>query len=65
MDALRKDTIETARRTSPSERARQTLETMRTGFRLKRSALRLRYPNESEAEIDARFQRWLEADDRA
>ncbi len=65
MDALRQDAIEMARRTTPEERARQTLEMMRAGFRLKRAALRARHPAESEAEIDARFQRWLEADDRA
>jgi hypothetical protein len=65
VDALRRDTLEATRHTAPSERARQTLELMRTGFRLKRAALRVRYPNESEMEIDARFRRWLEADDRA
>jgi hypothetical protein len=65
MDPLRRDDIESARRTSPEERARQTLEMMRTGFRLKRSALRARYPEESEDQIEQRFRAWLEGDDRA
>jgi hypothetical protein len=64
VDALRLDDIERARRDSPSEHARQTLEMMRVGFRLKRAALRTRFPHEAEAQIDARFRRWLEGDDR-
>lgn len=64
MDALRRDAIDLARGATPEERARQTLDMMRTGFRLKRAALRARHPTESDAEIDTRFQRWLEADDR-
>ncbi len=35
----RRDAIDVARRTSPEERARQTLELMQTGYRLKRAAL--------------------------
>jgi len=37
---------------------------MRAGFALKRSGLRARFPRESEAEIELRFRRWLEGDDR-
>lgn len=62
MDALERDDLEAARRASPEERARQLLPLIRTGFRLKRSALRLRYPSESEEEIEGRFRHWLESD---
>jgi hypothetical protein len=65
MDALERDDIERARRTSPAERARQTLEMMRTGFRLKHASLRARHAAESEDEIEARFRQWLERDERA
>jgi len=65
VDPLRIDDIESARRTTPEQRATQTLEMMRTGFRLKLAALRERHPGESEAQIEARFQRWLDGDDRA
>jgi hypothetical protein len=64
MDALERDDLEVARRTSPEERARQLLALIRVGFRVKRSALRARYPSESEEDIEARFRRWLEGDDR-
>jgi hypothetical protein len=50
---------------TPEERARQTLDLMRAGYRLKRAALRARRPQASEAEIEALFQRWLDGDDRA
>ena len=63
MDALERDDLEVARRTSPEERARDLLAVIRTGFRLKQAALRTRYPSESEDEIDARFRRWLARDD--
>jgi hypothetical protein len=59
VDPLRRDDIERARQTPPSERARQTLELMRLGFRMQRAALRTRYPDDSEAEIEERFLRWL------
>jgi hypothetical protein len=59
VDPLRRDDIERARRTPPAERARQALEAMRTGFRLKRLALRARFPEESEAQLEERMRRWL------
>jgi Rv0078B-related antitoxin len=59
VDPLRRDDIERARRVPPEERARQAIDMMRAGFALKRSALRARFPAESEPEIDTRFQRWL------
>jgi hypothetical protein len=62
MDVLRRDDIELARRTPAGERARQALEMMRTGFRLKRAALRAHHRDESEEQIDARFRLWLERD---
>jgi hypothetical protein len=63
MDRLRRDDIERARATPPEERARQALEAMRTGIRLKRAALIARYPDALAEEIDARLQRWLERDE--
>jgi Rv0078B-related antitoxin len=65
VDSLRRDAIDVARRTSPEERARQTLDLMQTGYRLKRAALRTRHPDETEEQIDTRFRAWLEGDDRA
>jgi hypothetical protein len=64
MDALERDDLDLARRTPPEERARQAVEVMRTGFRLKLAALRTRHPDESDEEIDARFRAWLESDER-
>jgi hypothetical protein len=63
VDALERDDLEVARRTSPEDRARNLLALIRTGFRLKRAALRTRYPSESAEKIDARFGRWLARDD--
>jgi hypothetical protein len=65
VDPLERDDIERARRTLPGERAVQTIDLMRIGFRLRRAALRIRYPADSDEEIEARFRRWLEGDDRA
>jgi hypothetical protein len=62
VDALERDDLEDARRTSPEERACQLLALIRTGFGVKRSALRSRYPSEAEEDIEARFRRWLEGD---
>ena len=62
MDALRKDDLERARATSFAERAAQALSAMRSGIRLKRAALRARYPGASDAEIEEHLQRWLERD---
>jgi hypothetical protein len=62
MDVLRRDDIELARGTPAGERARQALEAMRTGFRLKRAALRASHRDECEDQIDERFRRWLERD---
>ena len=63
-DPLHDDDVATARRTTPEERARQTLDLMRTGYRLKRAALRVRHPRATEGELDALFPRWLDGDDR-
>lgn len=65
VDALERDAIERTRQTPPEERARQTLELMRTGYRLKRAGLRARHPAESEEQIEQRFRRWLAGDDGA
>jgi hypothetical protein len=65
MVVLRRDEIELARRTPPGDRARQALDAMRVGFRLKRAALRVRHPDESEEQIAERFLRWLAGDERS
>jgi hypothetical protein len=59
MDRLRHDDLERARRTPIEERARQTLEMMATGIRLQRVALRSRYPEATEEEIEQRLRAWL------
>jgi hypothetical protein len=63
VDPLRRDDIERARATPPEERARQTLEAMRTGIRLKRASLVARYPSKAPEEIDDLLQQWLDRDD--
>ena len=63
VDPLRRDDLERARATSPEERARQALEAMRTGIRLKRAGLRARFPDASPDEIDARLNQWLTHND--
>lgn len=63
MDALRADDLARARATSASERARQALEAMRTGIRLKRAGFRARYPDASPEEIDRLLLRWLQRDE--
>jgi hypothetical protein len=59
MDRLRQDDLDRARRTPIEERARQTLEMMATGIRLQRVALRSRYPEATEEEIEQRLRAWL------
>jgi hypothetical protein len=65
MDELERDALDVARSTSPEERASQLLAVVRTGFRLKRSALRARHPSDSEDDIDWRFRDWLGSDVRS
>ncbi|HJW69759.1 MAG TPA: hypothetical protein VJ829_10415 [Candidatus Binatia bacterium] len=62
MDPLRRDDIERARRTPPEVRAKQAFEAMRTGIRLRRAALRARYPAATEEEIEGLLRRWLARD---
>jgi len=57
MDPLRQDDIALARAASPAERARQVLDAIDTGIRLKRAALRARVPHATEEEIDTQLQR--------
>jgi hypothetical protein len=64
VDPLRHDDLERARRTPPEERARQAFELMRTGIRLQRAALRARFPDEREDQIEARLRRWLAREER-
>jgi len=62
MDRLRQDDLDRARRTPVEERARQTLEMMATGIRLQRIALRRRFPEASDDEIERRLRAWLARD---
>ena len=59
MDPLRKDDLERARRTPVQERARQLFELIATGIRLQRVALRRRFPEATEDEIERRLRAWL------
>jgi hypothetical protein len=62
MDPLRRDDLDRARRTPIEERARQALEMMATGIRLQRVALRSRYSQDTEEEIERRLRAWLARD---
>ena len=62
VDSLREDDIAKALALSPSEKARQTLEMVRTGIALKRAALRAKSPDLSSDEIDRRLAAWLARD---
>ncbi|MCA9642422.1 MAG: hypothetical protein H6718_10310 [Polyangiaceae bacterium] len=59
VDALDEDAIKRSRETPPAEKLRQALELMDAGFRLQRAKLRIRHPNASEEELEARFFAWL------
>jgi Rv0078B-related antitoxin len=59
MERLRAAEIAQARRTPPAEKFRQALDMMAWGINIQRANLRRRHPGESDAEIDARLQRWL------
>ncbi|MBZ0119055.1 MAG: hypothetical protein K8H88_18815 [Sandaracinaceae bacterium] len=63
MDPLREDDVRQMRETPPEEKARQALEMMQTGIRLKRAALRARHPLASDGEIEAMLQAWLDTED--
>lgn len=60
VDPLKADDIAQARLTPAAEKLRQALDLMATGIALQRANLRRRYPEESDADIDARLQRWLD-----
>jgi len=59
MDPLRFEAVERARRATPEERARQTIDLIEAGFELKRAALRPRNPAATDAEIEVLFREWL------
>jgi hypothetical protein len=63
VDPLRADDLELARATPPAEKLRQALEMMRAGFALKRAGLRTRFPEATEAEVDAMLRRWMAYDE--
>ncbi len=48
---------------TPAKKLAQALEMMRAGFRIKLAALHVRFPDASEAEIAAKFSRWLARDE--
>lgn len=62
MDPLRRDDIDRALRTPDAVRAAQAFEAMRVGIRLRRAALRARYPAASETEVDEQLRLWLARD---
>jgi Rv0078B-related antitoxin len=59
VDALEADDLKSARGLSPAQKLAQALEMMSTGIRMKRSALRRRYPVAPEMEIDRLLTAWL------
>ena len=63
MDALEAYDRQLAHELTPSAKLAQALDMMRTGIRLKRSALRRQYPEAEEADIDRRLAAWLSHDD--
>jgi hypothetical protein len=60
VDPLKADDIAQARLMPAAEKLLQALDLMATGIALQRVNLRRRYPEESDAEIEARLQRWLD-----
>jgi len=63
VDPIRKDDLETMRRTSPEEKARQAIELFDLGVRLKRAALKTRNPQATEHEIEQGVRAWLAGGD--
>lgn len=59
MNILRTDDIERARKTAPEVKAVQALECMSLGIRLKRDALKRRYPDEDDEAIEVHLRQWL------
>lgn len=55
VDALKAHNRQVARELEPAVKLAQALEMMRTGIRLKRSALRRQCPEADAAEIDRRL----------
>ena len=62
VDAIRRHDIEWVRRTAPGVKLAQALQMMRFGIDLKRSSIRSKHPQASEAEIQQMLQAWLESD---
>ena len=60
---MRADDVARARRTPERERLAQALDLMKAGIVLKRSALRVLHPEESDKEIESRLTLWLRGDD--
>lgn len=59
VDPLEKDDIERAKRMSPEERMRAVFDAVNTGVRIRLAALRAKYPEATEGEIDAKLREWL------
>lgn len=64
LDPLRQDDIERARRTPLDERARQVLDLVDFGIRMQGAAIRARFPDATEVEVDRRLRLWLARDER-
>ena len=56
---MRRDDILRAQKQSPEEKARLALEMMRVGTQLKRTSFRVRYPDETDAQIEERVRQWI------
>lgn len=63
LDPLRQDDIERARRTPLDERARQVLDLVDFGIRMQNAAIRARFPDATEDEVERRLRLWLARDE--
>jgi hypothetical protein len=62
VNALDAHDRELARKLEPAEKLAEALETMKAGIRLKRAALRAKFPDVDEQEIDRQLTEWLTQD---
>jgi hypothetical protein len=65
VDPLRRDDLERAGATSVAQRLAQALQATQDGIKLKRAALRARFPDASEGDVDRMIAEWLLQDPRA
>jgi len=62
MDALVAHDREHAGQPEQAEKLQQAFSVVRTGIRVKRSALRRQFPEADETEVDRRLDEWVSGD---